>query len=111
MKRIIVLISLILLLFPVLVFAETEISNLGVRVIDAGSRYTKYSWKMDIYSDTSKSSCMLNISFRDSEDFEIHSATDFISLSQGSNHFTGQGICKNTIWEQIDHYTADVKCH
>ena len=111
MKRIILFLLFIVIFLVAPTYAETEMSNLGVRVIRSSERYTYYSWKVDVNSDTSKKSCMLKISFRDADGFELTSANDIVTLSPGTNHLTGQGMCKKEIWNQIEKYTAKMNCY
>ena len=97
-----------LFLIPILITtttaAEMQVSNLGVRVIESEGTYTEFSWKVNIYSDESKPNCYINISFRDNEGYQIHLENAIISISSGSNHLTGQGMCKTNIWTQINEY-------
>jgi len=100
----------VLFLHPVNSSPQMTISDIGVKPLDRGEKYTTYSWKVDIYSDKGPKTCALTVSLRDSEGYELDSVVEFVRIQPGPNHFTGQGMCKTRLWDQVSSYHAQVNC-
>jgi len=94
-----------------LLFAQMSISNLEVKTVVSNEIIVKYSWKMDVsFSEDRSIDCKLKIIFLDAYGSEIHSKTQTVFLSNGTNHLTGHGICKPDVWKKIEEYKAHIKC-
>ena len=90
---------------------EMSISHIEVKAVVANEIIVKYSWEIDVsFSEDKPVSCKMKITFFDASGVEIHSKSQYISLSHGSNHFTGHGICKPEIWKKLKEYKAHIEC-
>ena len=111
MKRIFFLTLMIFFLLLLPAFADMNISDLEVKAVVSNAYIVSYSWKMDVaFGEDKLRSCKLKILFFDASGSEIYSKSRYISLSPGSNHFTGRGICKPEVWKKIKEYKAHIKC-
>ena len=102
-----------MLFFPMVhpAFAEMNISDLEVKAVISNDIIVEYSWTMDVYFSEEKSmNCKLKITFFNDNRAEIHSKSLYISLSNGSNHLTGKGICNPDVWTKIKEYKAHITC-
>ena len=92
-------------------FAEMDISNLEVKAVVSNNFIVQYSWEMDVsFGEDKPEKCTLKISFYDDSDFEVYSKSGDVSLSPGSNHVTGQGVCRPDVWKKIKEYKARIQC-
>jgi len=92
-------------------FAEMNISNLEVKAVISNDIIVKYLWEMDVsFSEEESMTCKLKITFFNDNGAEIHSKSRHISLSNGSNHLTGKGLCKPDVWKKIKEYKAHIMC-
>ena len=87
-----------------------QVSNFTTRIIEVSGDYTYYSWKVDINSDVDNSNCVICISFRDSNGFEIHTDVYYVSIVKGPNFFTSKDICETNIWDQVTSYFTHIRC-
>jgi len=110
-KRLFFFASIIFLFMVPLTFAEINISNLQVKAVVSNQYIVQYSWDVDAtFGEAKPERCVLRISFLDDTGFEIYSKFREISLSPGSNHFQGQGVCKPEVWRRTKEYKAHILC-
>jgi hypothetical protein len=109
MKRIF-LITIFILSFSTIAFAEMTASNFGFKCIDNNPLYIRYSWKVDIESDEHHPDCVLYISFMDSDGYKITSTFEPVSITKGLNHYTDTDTCDHDIWKQIYKYEIEWRC-
>ena len=111
MERIALFTSMISLLTVIPAFAEINISDLDVKAVISNEFIVRYSWKIDVYfSEDRPMNCKLKILFFDANGSEIHSKSRPLSLSHGTTHLTGHGVCKPEVWKKIKEYKAHIKC-
>lgn len=111
MKRYIVCISLLIFLIPFSAISKNTLSNGGIRAINVAGTYTYYSWKVDVESDENIQNCIIYVSMRDKDGFEIESTSERVQISKGLNHFTGQHLCKTDTWKEIKEFVIQIKTY
>lgn len=110
-KRLSVFTLLMFFLMVLPTLAEMDISSLEVKAVVANDFIVQYSWEMDVAFDGDRpEKCLLKISFFDDNGFEVYSKTGFISLSPGSNHVKGKGVCRPDVWKRTKEYKARIQC-
>lgn len=110
-KRTSIFTLLVFFLMVIPTFAEMDISNLELKAVVSNNFIVQYSWEMDVsFGEDKSEKCILKISFYDDNGFEIYSKSGYVSLSPGSNHVTGQGVCRPDVWQKTKEYKARIQC-
>ena len=89
--------------------AELEV-DLDVQPVAEHSVLVTLMWTATIVSDQDWEGCELLISFRDSQDREIHRITRSLSLKNGRNLVTDHEICDAVIWEKTRKFSGKLNC-
>jgi hypothetical protein len=88
-----------------------EITSLKVEASVANDIIVKYVWRMEVSSgDEASIHCKFRLSFFDENGTEIQSKTDFVTISNGVNRFSGAGICNPGVWKRVKEYKAHLTC-
>lgn len=111
MKRIIPLIVFVIL-FSNFAFAgdSVTIKEFDTKVTDRMRDHVEISWRVIIYANDS-CKAFIDVSFLDSEGFELDPDSKVVRLQKGENHITKQTFMDNDDYRQLDKTKVNVEVY
>ena len=88
-----------------------DIKDTDVKVIKTGRNFVHVSWKVKVYNRERYSyDCLLRESLRDREDYELDHFSQIVILQYGRITFTGSGMVRKSIWNQVSRSLTHFDC-